>query len=207
METDPVKEVKVSAPFAVDIVDIEPVSMSQAVPVPVVTAEPVKPVQISVVSMPEVIEMRPGVRQTAKIEAVVVDRPVAAEEVHLGHPEVKIDLVSEDPISPVSEAELHRKDIGKVAEKLVTKAKIKKLKTKKAVLRKSSESADESTGVDDGKEKLTGDPASGPKARKRPLQDATSDWTTEGQAKLLLRCCLTVLLAFTIASLAYYLIH
>ena len=194
----------------IELIEIEPVKMSQAVPFNVIQIEPVKPVEIFDF-VPEVVEIRAAEPQHVK--PVDVDQPIVAEEVKLDKPEIRVPLTAEDKVESVSElteAELKRTDIGKVAEKLVTKAKIKKIKTKSAVRRKSSASeAMEDATLEEVKENLiSNETLSGPKARKRPLEDATSDWTTEGQKALLLKTCLTVLLvAFIVATLAYFIIN
>ena len=232
MESEPVKP---AAPQSVpvEVIETGPVRMSQAIPVETIESEPVKPVEV-VVTKPEpvsVVELEPV--KVHRAETVVLSEPVTPVMIE----EVKVVVVDhEEPLSSsvqpetqvttdeltnsMSEAELNKRDIGKVAEKLVTKSKIKKIKTKKAVLRKSSIASETTletenqTLDDDGKEnrseqQLNGDDvAPGSKARKRPLEDATADWTTEGQTHiLLLKCCLTILLAFIIATLAYFIIH
>ena len=92
--------------------------------------------------------------------------------------------------------------------------KIKKIKTKQAVIRKSSISDPDLDRVDSPEEKENkevphhDETMLGSKARKRPLEDASLDWTTEGQSKLMLKCSMTIiLLVFIIACLAYFLLN
>ena len=201
----PVKQVYTSRSVPVEVVESKPAQPSLVIPVEIVEPELIKPVEIvqKVPGPVEQIDLEPA--KVLKTETVQLDSPVVAEE-------VKPDR-EEQQVNEMSEAELNKKDIGKVAEKLTSKAKIKKIKSKKAVLRKTSvseSSFEDQQILEDEKENMSNgldDSSLGSKARKRPLEDATADWTTEGQPNVLLRCCLTILLAFIIAGLAYFLIH
>ena len=223
---------KVSKAIPVEIINISVPKMSRAVFSAVAEPEPIKP-RVLVASVPEVINLTPV--KPMLVETVAADQPVVVEEICIDQPElqvrdVQVEQVSSDehakatvetvspaevpsqpeasPAAEMTEAELYKKDIGKVAEKLVTKAKIKKVKTKKAVLRKSSTSEAATEDILTSTETVPLEASSGPKARKRPLEDATIDWTTEGQRKLLVRSCLTILIAvLLVTALAYFLIN
>ena len=223
---------KVSKAIPVEIINISVPKMSRAAFSAVAEPEPIKP-RVLVESVPEVINLTPV--KPMLVETVAADQPVVVEEICIDQPElqvrdVQVEQVSSDehakatvetvspaevpsqpeasPAAEMTEAELYKKDIGKVAEKLVTKAKIKKVKTKKAVLRKSSTSEAATEDILTTTETVPSEASSGPKARKRPLEDATIDWTTEGQRKLLVRSCLTILIAvLLVTALAYFLIN
>lgn len=188
----------------VEIVGIEPVNFSKPEPVTVNQPEPVKPVEIKTAPV-IVIELEPA--QMSRVESIVIPKPVIIEEVSEHKPD-------DEPASLFSEAELNKKDIGKVTEKLVNKAKIKKIKTKQAVTGRPSISDPSINVVDSAEEKEKmevehhEETILGSKARKRPLEDASLDWTTEGQRKLMLKCSMTIiLLVFIIACLAYSLLN
>ena len=223
---------KVSKAIPVEIINISVPKMSRAVFSAVAEPEPIKP-RVLVASVPEVINLTPV--KPMQVETVAAVQPVVVEEICIDEPQllvhdVQVEQVSSDehakatvetvspaevpsqpeasPAAEMTEAELYKKDIGKVAEKLVTKAKIKKVKTKKAVLRKSSTSEAATEDILTTTETVPAEASSGPKARKRPLEDATIDWTTEGQRKLLVRSCLTILIAvLLVTALAYFLIN